>query len=292
MQRFTNVDKLNIYRLPVAWQFLVDWKLGGTLDPNAFGLYNDLMQGCLNTKSYCIIDVHSYARWIGNESNEGIKIVGGPAGTNNIVGQKGGPTNEQYGSLWRQLAEKYKNDDRVIFGLANEPWNRKPGFHSLCLNLIQPVDMNTWADTVQYLVTTIRKAGATSQIILLPGSLNPKLTLLTYRANSIQGTNFTKAEGFETFSAPYLSKVRNLDDTTTNLIYEVHQYPLKLKKNEKFHGECNTDNIKTAFQPLATYLRANKRTVLVAEIGGDPSSATCQRGKTPNPFPTSLPPIH
>lgn len=125
MQHFTTVDKLNIYRLPVSWQFLVDFKLGGTLDPNAFGLYNDLMQGCLATGSYCIIDIHSYARWEGNESNQGIIIKGGPSGINNIVGQ-GGPSNEQYGSLWRQLADKYRNEDRVMFGLANEPHDRKP----------------------------------------------------------------------------------------------------------------------------------------------------------------------
>lgn len=120
MQHFTTVDQLNIYRLPVAWQFLVNWKLGGPLDPNAIGLYNDLVQGCLATGSYCIIDIHNYARWLGNESTQGVKIVGGAGGYHNIVGQ-GGPTNEQFGNLWGQLADKYRNQERVIFGLANEP---------------------------------------------------------------------------------------------------------------------------------------------------------------------------
>lgn len=100
---------MNIYRLPVAWQYLLNWQLGAKLEKNAFGLYDDLMQGCLATGSHCIIDIHNYGRW---------------GGIPKVIGQ-GGPSNAQFESLWRQLAERYRNEDRVVFGLMNEPHGSK-----------------------------------------------------------------------------------------------------------------------------------------------------------------------
>lgn len=103
MSHFVNDDNLNIFRLPVAWQYLVNDVLGGTLDAANFAKYDQLVQVCLQTGASCIIDVHNYARWNGE-----------------IIGQ-GGPTNAQFANLWQQIATKYKNETSVIFGLMNEP---------------------------------------------------------------------------------------------------------------------------------------------------------------------------
>ena len=137
MSHFSKDDNLNIFRLPVGWQWLVNNQLGGTLDSTNFGDYDQLMQACLSTGAKCILDVHNYARWNGG-----------------IVGQ-GGPSNDDLANLWSQLASKYASSTNVIFGVMNEP-------HDL--------DINTWATTVQASVTAIRNAGATSQTILLPGT--------------------------------------------------------------------------------------------------------------------------
>lgn len=60
---FVNDDKLNVFRLPFGWQFLLNNVLGGTLDPTNFARYDSLVQACLATGSYCIIDVsHAYAQ--------------------------------------------------------------------------------------------------------------------------------------------------------------------------------------------------------------------------------------
>jgi len=48
---------MNIFRLPVGWQYLVNNKLGGTLDSGNFGRYDQLVKGCLNTGAYCMLDV-------------------------------------------------------------------------------------------------------------------------------------------------------------------------------------------------------------------------------------------
>jgi len=103
MSHFVNNDKLNIFRLPVAWQFLVNNVLGGTLNSANLAKYDQLVQACLNTGASCIIDIHNYARWNGE-----------------IIGQ-GGPTNAQFASLWQQLATKYASTKNVIFSLMNEP---------------------------------------------------------------------------------------------------------------------------------------------------------------------------
>ena len=116
MTHFTSVDKLNIFRLPVAWQYLVNNNLGGTLDATNLGQYDQLVQACLGTGAHCIIDIHNYARWNGN-----------------IIGQPGGPTNEQFSSLWSQLATKYAADANVIMGLMNEPHDSMYG-HDLLEN--------------------------------------------------------------------------------------------------------------------------------------------------------------
>lgn len=76
MQHFVRDDNLNIFRLPVGWQYLVNNQLGGTLNSANLANYDQLVQGCLATGAHCIIDIHNYARWNGQ-----------------VIGQ-GGPTNE------------------------------------------------------------------------------------------------------------------------------------------------------------------------------------------------------
>ena len=108
MNHFVTKDKLNIFRLPVAWQYLVNSQLGGTLDATNFGSYDKLMQGCLKTGAYCIIDIHNYARWNGQ-----------------IIGSSGGPTVDDFSGLWKQLATKYAAEEKVVMGLMNEPHDCK-----------------------------------------------------------------------------------------------------------------------------------------------------------------------
>ena len=67
-------------------------------------------------------------------------------------------------------------------------------------------------------------------------------------------------------SAAALMAVKNLDGTTTNLIFDVHQY--LDSDNSGTHLECVDNNINTAFAPLATYLRAHSRQALLSETGG------------------------
>lgn len=110
-------------------------------------------------------------------------------------------------------------------------------------------NIQTWAASVQAAVTAIRQAGATSQIILLPGN------------------SYTSAQLFvSNGSLAALQKVTNPDGTTTNLVFDVHKY--LDSDNSGTHLECTTNNIDSSFAPLATSLRAIGRQALLSETGG------------------------
>ncbi|KAK1676794.1 cellulase, partial [Colletotrichum godetiae] len=221
MNHFAQNDKLNMFRLPVGWQFLVNNQAGGQLSAANFGKYDQVMQKCLATGAHCMLDIHNFARWNGG-----------------IIGQ-GGPTDDQFVSLWTQLATRYKDNANVVFELMNEP-------HDL--------DVKLWAATCQKVVTAIRGAGATSHMILLPG------------------TNFNSAEFLvSSGSAEALSAITNPDGTTDNLILDVHKY--LDEDNSGTHKPCTTDNIES-FRIVAEFLRTKGRKGLVSETGAS-SDATC-----------------
>ncbi|KAK5128940.1 hypothetical protein LTR85_000273 [Meristemomyces frigidus] len=223
IKHFVTDDGLNAFRLPVAWQYLVNNVLGGTLDSTNIAAYDTLVQGCLSAgAAMCIIDIHNYARWNGD-----------------IIGQ-GGPTNAQFASLWSQIATKYASNSKVAFGVMNEPHD---------------VDITEWAATVQAAVTAIRKAGATTQKILLPGN------------------NYTSGAQFiSNGSGTALMTVTNIDGSTTNLIFDVHQY--LDSDNSGTNAACATNNV-DSFETLGAWLRTNKRQAMLTETGGGPTDSTC-----------------
>lgn len=55
MQHWTSLTKpLNLFRLPISWQFLVNnQEPGATLDATNLGKYDELVQACLATGAYC-----------------------------------------------------------------------------------------------------------------------------------------------------------------------------------------------------------------------------------------------
>jgi len=223
MKHFVNDDKLNVFRLPIGWQYLVSYTLGGTLNATVLAEYDVLVNGCTATGASCIVDIHNYARWDGG-----------------IIGQ-GGPTNAQFASLWSQLASHYKGNPKIFFGLMNEP-------HDL--------DVPKWAATVQEVVTAIRKAGATSNTILLPG------------------TGYTSAGSFTSSgSFAALGAVKNLDGSTTDLVFDVHKY---LDGNGSgTDPECVTNNV-AAFTSLAADLKKANREAFLTETGGG-DTASCEK---------------
>jgi endoglucanase len=106
MNHFVTDDGLNAFRLPVSWQYLTNNVQGGALNANNWAIYDKLVQTCIASgAALCEIDLHNYARW-----------------NNKIIGQDAGaPTNAQFATFWGQLAAKYANNQKIAFGVMNEP---------------------------------------------------------------------------------------------------------------------------------------------------------------------------
>lgn len=89
----------------------------------------------------------------------------------------------------------------------------------------------------------------------------------------LPGNDYTSAGDFiDNGSAAALSTVVNLDNSTTNLVFDVHKY--LDSDNSGTNAECVTNNISGAFEPLATWLRQNNRLALNTETGGG-NTASC-----------------
>ncbi|KAG2053134.1 glycoside hydrolase family 5 protein [Suillus hirtellus] len=219
MQHFFD-DGYNVFRLPVGWQYLTNDQMTGVLDETQFAKYNMLVSDCLSTGAHCLIDIHNYGRYNGQ-----------------VIGQ-GGPSNKVFAELWSNIASYWKNETKVIFGVMNEP-------HDI-------PNISAWAESGMIslsAVTAIREAGASTQMILLPG------------------TDYASAKTFvSSGSADALGEVKNPDGTFTNLIMDVHKY--LDYDGSGTNAECVTNGIDDTWTPLATWLRANGRQALNSETGG------------------------
>lgn len=225
MQRFVYADHLNMFRLPVSWQYLTNNSLGGRLNPIHLAHYDLLVQACLRTGAHCQVDLHNYARWNGT-----------------VIGEPGGPTNEQFADLWAQIARQYAADDKVWFGVMNEP-------HDMA-------SAEGWAASVQAAVTAIRLANATRQFISLPGS-------------DWQSAGALPLHGI----GEALARVTNPDNSTTGLVFDVHLY-LNVNGTGQT-AECVTDGVSETWRSLAAWLRMKGRQAIVTETGGGSSTSSC-----------------
>ncbi|KAI9799657.1 MAG: hypothetical protein M1833_003973 [Piccolia ochrophora] len=222
MNHFVQDSKLNAFRIPVTWQYLVWNQLGQPVNDTSAATYERIIQACLNAgAALCMIDFHNFARY-----------------DSEVIGQ-GGPSDQDFASIWGQIATRYATEERVAFNIMNEPYD---------------LDISTWANTMQAAVDAIRNAGATSQMILLPGA------------------NFTSAREFlNSGSGDALNSIQNPDGTKNGLVFDVHQY---LDGNGSGgEGVCTVPDPTGIFRDLTQWLKDNGRQAFLTEIGGGDDSS-------------------
>ena len=93
---------LDVIRLPFLWERLQQTKLG-PLDPAELGRLDDIVNYATSKGLKIEIEPHNYGY-----------------GFNALVGSPDTP-NSDFADLWSKLATHYKSNDKVIFGLMNEP---------------------------------------------------------------------------------------------------------------------------------------------------------------------------
>jgi len=129
---------------------------------------------------------------------------------------------------------------------------------------------------MQAVVTDIRKAGYIEYLTFVTTNI-PLTSTSIHRATAnlilLPGNNWTSAAAFiSSGSADALHKVTNPDGSKSNIAFDVHKY--SDNDNSGTHTECVTDNIDSAFGPLAEWLRCNGRQALNTEMGGG-NTASC-----------------
>ncbi|KAI1815900.1 glycoside hydrolase family 5 protein [Poronia punctata] len=219
MTRFIRDDGMNLLRLPTSWQFLANDKLGGSLDISNLSQYDQLVQSCLATGAHCMISINNSGRWNGN------------------ITEQTGPTDGQLANFWGDLASRYAAHDNIIFELINES---------------RHLSVSIGAETCRKAVTAIRDAGATSQMILLPGIDIDSAT-----------TVFSRGK------ADTLLAITNPNGSTDDLVLGIRTY--LDQDNSGTHRECTADNI-DALATVAEYLRERGRKGLISWTGASGDS--------------------
>jgi endoglucanase len=201
---------MNVIRLPFLWERLQPI-LGGVLDPGEAKRIDAVVAHVTGRGASIILDPHNYARYSGA-----------------VVGSPQVPV-EQFADLWRRLAQSYRTNGRVIFGLMNEPHD---------------MPARSWRTAVDGALAAIRAEGARN-LVLVPG------------------VAWSGAHSFVTSSS---AEMANIADPLHNYAYELHQYfdsDFSGRADTCQSKRIGADSLKS----VTAWLRANKQRGFLGEFG-------------------------
>lgn len=203
--------------------------LGARFNETYFAEFNAAITAITSSNSYAILDPHNYMRY--NDPSQQ------PA-TGSVIGNTSDPTaatTAQFQAFWHELAGRYRKNEKVIFGIMNEP-------HDMPTSLVLKND--------QAAINGIRASGA-RQLILAPG-------------NSYTGGHawLQFGQGDEP-SGNYLYKIR---DPINNTAIDIHEY-----LDYDFSGQhvvCN-QSFAANMAGVTQWLKTYQLKAMVTEVGAD-----------------------
>jgi endoglucanase len=176
--RTTEVDYfvgkgMNTFRVPFRWERL-QRSQDAPLNASELSRLSTIVNYATGEGAYVVLDPHNYARYFGN-----------------VVGTASLP-NASLADFWSRLASEFKDNERVIFGLMNEP-------HTM------PTEQ--WRDAANAAIAAIRDTGATN-LILVPGNA------------------WTGAHSWTQiwYGTPNAIAMLDITDPGNNFAFDVHQY--------------------------------------------------------------------
>ncbi|KAH7377975.1 putative endoglucanase 1 [Cadophora sp. MPI-SDFR-AT-0126] len=179
--------KVNLFRVAFLLERMcpLSYGLGSKFNETHFGYFADAINYITETKAaYCILDPHNYMRYNDPSSQPMSGSIIGDAKDVTAA------TTAQFAAFWGELAGRFKNNTKVIFGLMNEP-------HDMATSLVLANN--------QAAIDAIRKTGA-KQLIIAPG-------------NSWSGGH-AWTEG----SDPTSAQLYKLKDPLNNTAFDIHEY--------------------------------------------------------------------
>ncbi|KAF8318153.1 cellulase-domain-containing protein [Clavulina sp. PMI_390] len=222
---------LNLFRVAFLLERMcpLEYGLGARFNETYFQEYATAINAITSHGAYALLDPHNYMRY--NDPSE--QPLSG-----SVIGNSSDPTaatTAQFAQFWGALAARFKNNEKVAFGLMNEP-------HDMPTSLL-------FANN-QAAITAIRKVGA-NQMILAPG-------------NGYTGGHYwTTTEQGDEPSSEYMYK---LHDPVGNTAMEIHEY-LDVDFSGS-HQICN-QSFAANLGPLTTWLKQHNLKAFISEFGGD-----------------------
>jgi len=165
---------MNTFRVNFLWERL-QRSQNAAFDSTEQGRLTSIVNYITNTKgAYALIDPHNYARYFG-------QVVGTSV------------PSSAFCDFWVKLANLFKGNSKVIFGLMNEP---------------NSMSTETWRDDAQAAINCIRQQSGATNLILVPG-------------NGWTGAHSWTANSYGT---PNSQAMLSITDPSNNFAFEVHQY--------------------------------------------------------------------
>jgi len=201
---------MNIYRIPFLWERM-QLVAGGPLETAQLTYLHQLVNYLTNNSAYSLLDPHNYGSYFGGKIGQSSSSI------------------SLFADLWFKLANEFKNNPYVIFGLMNEPNNQ---------------NITIWEKAAQEAILAIRATGATNTI-------------------TVPGNNWTGADTWIETSA---KEMINIYDPADNFVYEVHQY-LDIDSSGT-HNTCVSATIGSQrLYNFTMWLKENKKKALLGEFG-------------------------
>ncbi|KDN34543.1 hypothetical protein RSAG8_12367, partial [Rhizoctonia solani AG-8 WAC10335] len=228
---FVQNDKINVFRVAFLLERMcpLEYGLGSTFNETYYSQFKDAIDYITLTKGvYAVFDPHNYMRY--NDPSQ-------QPMTGSVIGNTSdskAATTAQFQSFWQELAGRFKENEKVIFGIMNEP-------HDMPTSLVLQND--------QAAIDGIRAAGA-KQLILAPGN------------GYTGGHSWLESSQGNEPSGDYMYK---LSDPLNNTAIEVHEY-----LDQDFsgtHAEC-TQPGPANLAALTGWLKQYGLKAVVGEIGG------------------------
>ncbi|TDL20786.1 endoglucanase 1 [Rickenella mellea] len=230
---FVDNEKANFFRVTFLMERMcpVATGLGSTFNDTYFGFYEDAINYITKTKgAYALIDPHNYMRY--NDPSQ-------QPTTGSIIGDTTDPkaaTTAQFGEFWAELARRFVDNEKVVFGINNEP-------HDMLTSLV-------FANN-QAAITGIRSVGA-KQLILAPGN------------GYTGGHSFTQLTGAGNW-APSSDYMFKLHDPANNYAIDIHEY-LDIDFSGG-HAEC-AQPAPSNLAALTTWLKKHSLKAMITEFSG------------------------
>ncbi|KAF2471899.1 glycoside hydrolase family 5 protein [Lindgomyces ingoldianus] len=223
---YVDQNKVNLFRIAFLLERMcpLSYGLGAKFNETHFDYFKEAVDYVTKTKgAYCILDPHNYMRY--NDPSQ-------QPMTGSIIGDtsdKTAATTAQFGAFWGELAGRFKDNEKVIFGLMNEP-------HDMKTSLV--IQNN------QAAIDGIRKAGA-KQLILAPGN------------------SWTGGHSWTEGSDPS-TQLTQLKDPESNTAFDIHEY-----LDSDFsgsHAACAQSV--TKLSGVTSWLKQNNYKAMITEFGG------------------------